>query len=111
MKRTRRWVVMSLCAAGLFGPRALSAQTPPEVTLTRLACGTSAEPFNPNLRFSDTFAYNGLKIQITYSCYLIKHGDDYLVWDTGNPVGTTATAPKTSLVDLLAQVGLKPEQI
>lgn len=112
MKRTRPWIVIGACALGLAAtPPALPAQTPPEVTLTRLACGTSGDPEDPNIRFSDTFAFNGMKIQLTYSCYLVKHGSDYLVWDTGNPVGAPARAPQTSLVDLLAQLALKPEQI
>jgi N-acyl homoserine lactone hydrolase len=54
-------------------------------------------------------------VQLTFSCYLVKHGSDYLVWDTGNPAasgGTPApTAPKASLVEQLAQLHLKPEQI
>jgi N-acyl homoserine lactone hydrolase len=87
------------------------AQTAPAVTLTRLQCGTNAAPTDVGLRFSDTYAYAGLMVQLTFSCYLIKHGDDYLIWDTGNPVGAAATAPKTSLVDLLAQVNVKPVQV
>ncbi len=50
-------------------------------------------------------------MQLAFSCYLIKHGDDYMVWDTGNPAGTTASAPKISLVDLLAQLKITPAQI
>lgn len=111
MKRMRTWTVIGACALGITSAAALRAQTPPEVTLTRLACGTSGDPEDPNLRFSDTFAFTGLKIQLTYSCYLVKHGSDYLVWDTGNPVGAPARAPQTSLVDLLAQLAVKPEQI
>jgi N-acyl homoserine lactone hydrolase len=91
------------------------AQTIPELTLTRFDCGTGVAPTEVNLRFSDTFAFNGLKVQLTFSCYLIKHGDEYLVWDTGQPMATGATpaptAPKVSLVDQLAQLKLKPEQI
>jgi glyoxylase-like metal-dependent hydrolase (beta-lactamase superfamily II) len=34
-----------------------------------------------------------------------------MVWDAGNPVGTTPTAPKTSMVDLLAQLKLTPAQV
>ena len=26
----------------------------------------------------------GLVLQLTFSCYLIKHGDEYMVWDTGH---------------------------
>jgi glyoxylase-like metal-dependent hydrolase (beta-lactamase superfamily II) len=86
-------------------------QTPPVITLTRLACGTNAPPTDVGLRFSDTYAYNGLKVQLTYSCYLIRHGDDYMIWDTGFPTGTAATAPKASLVELLAQLKLTPAQV
>jgi N-acyl homoserine lactone hydrolase len=86
-------------------------QSTPAVTLTRLQCGTNAAPTDVGQRFSDTYAFNGLKVQLTFSCYLIKHGDDYLIWDTGNPVGPAATAPKTSLVDLLGQLKVTPAQV
>jgi glyoxylase-like metal-dependent hydrolase (beta-lactamase superfamily II) len=84
------------------------------VTLSRLPCGTNAAPTDVGQRFSDINAYNGLKVQLTFSCYLIRHGDDYMIWDTGNPVGTAPTAPtapKISLTDLIAQVNLTPAQI
>jgi N-acyl homoserine lactone hydrolase len=55
-----------------------------EVTLTRMECGSRLAPLEVNQRFSDTFAYGGLKLQFVYSCYLVKHGDEYLLWDTGH---------------------------
>ena len=97
--------------ATVFAPSPGAAQTPPTITLTRLDCGTNAAPTDVSARFSDTYAYNGLKVQLAFSCYLIRHGDDYMVWDTGNPAGTTPTAPKTSLVDLLAQLNVKLAQV
>ena len=109
MRRVLATMAFGACAT-IFAHTPVSAQTPPTITLTRLDCGTNAGPSDV-ARFSDTYAYNGLKIQLTYSCYLIRHGDDYMVWDTGNPVGTTPTAPKTSLVDLLAQLKVTPAQI
>jgi len=75
---------------------------------------TAAPPPLPravNERFSDTYAYGDLKLQLVYSCYLIKHGDEYLLWDTGHAMTTPNVAPKASLVDLLGQINLKPEQI
>src|ERR1700730_6585455 len=63
------------------------------------------------LRFSDTYDFDGLKVQIVYSCYLIKHGDDYMVWDTGHPMNAPNVAPKVSLVDLLGKLELKPENV
>ena len=89
----------------------IQAQSAPTITLTRLQCGTNAAPTDVGLRFSDTYAYSGLKVQLTVSCYLIRHGDDYMLWDAGNPVGTTATAPRASLVDLLAQLTVTPAQV
>ena len=59
------------------------AQTAPEVTLTRIECGTGAKPTNVAERFTDTFAYKGLSLTFTFSGYLIKHGDEHMVWDTG----------------------------
>ena len=46
-----------------------------------------------------------------FSCYLIKHGDQYLLWDTGHAMTAPNVAPKVSLVDLLGQINVKPEQI
>ena len=83
---------------------------PAAVTLTRLDCGTSPTATDVG-RFNDAFAFNGLKVQLAISCYLIRHGDDYMIWDAGNPVGTAANAPKTSLVDLLSQLKVTPTQI
>jgi len=110
MKHARLMLGLAGCATTLAASFT-RAQTAPEVTVTRLQCGTNGAPTDVGLRFSDTYAFNGLKVQLTFSCYLIKHGDDYLIWDTGNPAGTTPTAPKTSLVDLLAQLHLTPAQV
>ena len=82
----------------------------PEVTLTRIDCGTDAQPRDVG-RFSDIFAHQSLKLQFTFSCYLIKHGNDYMVWDTGFMPGANPSAPKTSLVDYLAQLKVTPDQI
>src|SRR5262249_44426382 len=110
MQRALSMLAIGACANALVGLSAF-AQAAPEVTLTRLDCGTSAAPTDVGLRFSDTYAYNGLKVQLVFSCYLIKHGDDYMVWDSGHSMSAGAVAPKTSLVDLLGQLKLKPEQI
>jgi hypothetical protein len=69
----------------------------PEVTLTRFDCGTPQAPTEVNLRFSDTYAYGDLKVQLTFSCYLVKHGEEYLLWDTGHSMSAPNVAPKVSL--------------
>jgi N-acyl homoserine lactone hydrolase len=105
----------TLTAAGLFACLSVSlaapAQAAPEMSLTRFECGTPQAPTAVNQRFSDTFAYGDLKLQFVYSCYLIKHGDDYMVWDTGFAPTAPNTAPKVTLVDLLAKIDVKPDQI
>src|SRR4051812_26617624 len=83
------------------------AQTAPTLTLTRLQCGTNAAPTDVGQRFSDIYAYSGLMVQLTYSCYLVRHGDDYMIWDTGQPTTAGATAPKSTLTELIAQLNVK----
>jgi len=94
-------------AAGAFSAAGALAQTA-EVTLTRLDCGTG---FNDSRRFSDTFAYTDPKMPFTFSCYVVKHGEDIMVWDTGFVPGSNPNAPKVSLTDQLAQLKIKPEQV
>jgi len=100
-------VIASLVTVPVF------AQAPAEASLTRIDCASSAGPADIG-RFSDTMAYEGKKLQLTASCYLIRHADHYMIWDTGYPV--TAATPngptvKVTLVDQLAQLKIKPEQI
>ena len=58
-----------------------AATPPPAIKLWRLDCGLIQED-DLNL-FSDTYAYVGKSKQLTAGCYLIKHGDTYMLWDTG----------------------------
>ncbi len=104
MKTTLR----AALAAALLASLPALAQPAAEVTLTRLECGSGV---NDQRRFSDVFAYTEPKMPFTYSCYVIKHGDDYMVWDTGFAPGTNPSAPKVSLGDQLAQMKVKPEQV
>ena len=110
MRRTLKILALGICANVLVAAP-VSAQPAAEVALTRLDCGTPQAPTEVNLRFSDTYSYGGLKIQFVYSCYLIKHGGNYLLWDTGHSMTAPNVAPKVSVVDQLAQLGVKPEQI
>lgn len=90
---------------------AVWGQAAPEITLTRLDCGTGAPPFAPSPRFNDTYAFGDMKISLVYSCYLIKHGNEYMIWDSGHSMAAGDRAPKVSMVDQLAQLKIKPEQI
>jgi N-acyl homoserine lactone hydrolase len=104
-------LTMLTIGAGLLAGIAEPAQAAPELSLARLDCGTPQAPTAVNQRFSDTFAYGDLKIQFVFSCYLIKHDDDYMLWDTGHAMTAPNVAPKVSLVDDLAKIDVKPDQI
>ena len=106
------WRVLSLfvvlCTSVLIG-LAASAQAPADVTLTRIECGT-ARPTDVE-RFTDTFAYKDLKVTFTFSCYLIKHGGEYMVWDTGYTPGSNPNAPTVGIADRLREVNVTPDQV
>lgn len=100
-------------------PAPSPAPAPADVELWRLDCG--AVQVNDLNAFSDTLAYTGQTKRLVASCYLIRHGSDYLLWDTGlpeavigQPVSSTdAMSPvlTTTIKRQLAQIGVKPEQI
>jgi glyoxylase-like metal-dependent hydrolase (beta-lactamase superfamily II) len=72
-----KWVLAAL-ALTVVSPAAARS---PELKLWRLDCGSiQISDFDV---FSDTYLYEGKPKQATASCYLIKHGDQYLLWDTG----------------------------
>src|SRR5580698_4910887 len=113
-KRMKEFNLGSVLVAAVLAVGSAAAQNAPEISLARFDCGKTTT-LNDVSRFSDVAAFKGLNIELTFSCYLVKHGNDYLIWDTGNPSasgGTPApTAPKASLVEQLAQLHMKPEQI
>jgi len=80
----------------------------PEVTLTRLDCGNGN---NDPRRFSDSFAYKDDKKPFTFSCYVIKHGSDTMVWDTGYLPGSVPNATNKPITELLSQIHVKPEDV
>jgi glyoxylase-like metal-dependent hydrolase (beta-lactamase superfamily II) len=111
VKEIRYLKTLGACAAALIAVPAL-AQAPAEVTLARLDCGTAAKPVAIAERFTDTYAYAPDKLlPFTYSCYVIRHGSDYMVWDTGFPPGANPNAPKVSLTEQLAQIKVTPDQV
>jgi N-acyl homoserine lactone hydrolase len=80
---------------------------PAEVEMWRLDCGAiNGADFS---WFSDTHRYDGQKRDLVVSCYLIRHGDQYLLWDAG--LGGKALGDHPTLVAQLAKLGVKPEQV
>lgn len=112
---------MAAIAAGWLALTGMQAPPAPraEVELWRLHCGEFVIK-QYGAFFSDTFQYPPGPRDIVGSCYLIRHGSRYMLWDTGltdaligndsdNPAQTLRV--KRSLVDQLAELKLKPEQI
>lgn len=79
-----------------------------DVTLTRLDCGSGA---NDPRRFTDTFAYTETTRPFTFSCYVIRHGADVMVWDTGYLPGSVPNATNKPLADLLRQINVNPDDV
>jgi glyoxylase-like metal-dependent hydrolase (beta-lactamase superfamily II) len=107
-----------LALTGMQAPQA--PKSPAQISLWRLDCGTFLiKDFGAF--FSDTFAYApGRAKDIASSCYLIRHGARYMLWDTGVPAAMAEKPAENAaqrislrrtLVDQLKQLGVRPEQI
>jgi N-acyl homoserine lactone hydrolase len=92
---------------------------PPLMEMWRLDCG-EVNFTDFNAFFSDTSEYPAGPKRLVASCYLIRHGTDYMLWDTGLPaalVGRPNRNPamtaslRASIVDQLARIGVRPEQV
>lgn len=118
MKRALLALIVGTIVSGVSA-YAASSSAPPAMRLWRLDCGTiAAKDLN---QFSDTDAYVGKSKRLTASCYLIRHGNDYLLWDTGLPAAMKgaliaseppdgATLART-IPEQLQEIGVAPAQI
>ena len=95
---------LALGAGALFSFSA-AAQ---DVTLTRLDCGSGSH--DPR-RFSDTFDYTETTKPFTFRCYVIRHGANVMVWDTGYLPGSVPNATNKPLADLLRQMNVNPDDV
>ena len=111
----KTWIAAALMMV-LSAPAAGQA---PKLQLWRLDCGDFVMK-RYGAWFSDTFQYPEGSKPLVGSCYLIRHGDRYMLWDTGLTDARIAapfedsdqrTSLKKSLTDQLRQVGVRPEQI
>jgi N-acyl homoserine lactone hydrolase len=102
---------------------AFSAQARPHpsgpISLWRLDCGSVEVP---DLDFlSDTFAFSGQSKTVSVSCYLIRHGDRYMLWDAGLPLSRLGAGQRSvgggqarltrPLTEQLADLKLTPASV
>ena len=114
----KRWTLLT-SALWLVLSNLAHAAAPVAVKLWRLDCGAIQED-DLNL-YSDTYAYVGKSARLTASCYLIKHEDTYMLWDTGLPIedlglplqgaGSKGESLTKSLTDQLTSIGVAAKQI
>ena len=122
-------LVLAACDQNSAGPSnaaengAINAAAPSaaQLSLVRLDCGKIAFK-NFDKFFSDKRGlYTTGPKDVTDSCYVIRHGDQVMLWDTGLPAelkgstyplgdNGTMSLDKT-IVEQLAQLNLKPEDI
>lgn len=114
----KRIITAAAAFLGLAGMQAPPDAAP--LSLWRLDCGSFVIK-DYNAFFSDTHAYPpGQAKEITDSCYLIRHGGRYFLWDTGLPAAlagqstdsgfATISLGKT-IVQQLSEIGVRPEQV
>ena len=115
----RRALAAVLAWLGLGAMQTPPAAAPAQVSLWRLDCGEFVIK-QYGAFFSDTFQYPPGPKNIVGSCYLIRHGARYMLWDTGLTdalIGRDfSNAAQTlrlrrSLVAQLGQIQVRPEQI
>lgn len=94
------------------------ANAVPDLEMWRLACGDIA--LADGGIFSDTHLFDGQPRALTGSCYLIRHGKDYMLWDAGLPkalIGAPTSdhgvslSLERSIFDQIAQLGVDPKAI
>ncbi len=114
-------LLLSVAFLSLTSQTSLAEQKPaPDIKLYTLNCG-KIHVSDLNV-FSDTDQYIGQEKTLNVGCYLIKHNDDWLLWDTGlsndlakKPEGMTSSVFHMTLDKTIAQqiepLGLKPKDI
>lgn len=105
-------MIIAALMLGLSGS-AIAAAPAAQVQLWRLDCGSiQVSDFDV---FSDTYLYEGKPKSLTAGCYLVRRGDQYLLWDTGvaGPAKewVFTIALKERVTDQLKRIGVAPGSI
>lgn len=113
----KRWMIGLAVLFTIAAIPAAAQPSRPGIEMWRLDCGEINVPL---FMFSDTFRYIGERRTLTDSCYLIRNGDRYLLWDAGLP-GELVTqsaeangmrmAVRERIRDQLARIGVQHGQV
>lgn len=83
------------------------AQDSPDIEMWRLDCGTLE--LSDTGPFSDTHLYDGEARTLTDSCYLIRNGARYLLWDAGLPAALKGQSASQSVFTLTLDVTIRDQ--
>jgi glyoxylase-like metal-dependent hydrolase (beta-lactamase superfamily II) len=112
-----RWVAAMAALWWLSASVAQSASPSADLELWRLDCGKETDWNKEDM--SDVFSYHGQKQSLTDSCYLIRHNQEYMLWEAGISAAGAASytadgmpsAAGPDLSEQLSRIGLPPERI
>lgn len=115
-RRTGLWTRLSAAVASLaLLGAAPHAGDQVRLRLLRLDCGTIEVDL---ATFSDTGLYRGERRMLASSCYLVQHGEQFLLWDTGldgklegRGRDKDGNELRERLVPQLARIGVTPDSI
>ena len=104
----KRLPIIATIALGLASGGSAQGRAEPAIQLWRLDCGRLEENADHKWAWQ--------KVPTPTPCYLIAHGNRYLLWDAGVSARALDNAHPTikldrTITDQLAQIGLKPEQV
>lgn len=121
----RRMASVLAATLVLAGTPRVPAQEAPgkhgtDLKLYTLDCGLTE--FKSADVFSDTGEYDGKPLALPTPCYLIKHGKEWMLWDTGLGDGLAARpggvekfgghfSVRRTLASQLAELGLTPDDV
>jgi glyoxylase-like metal-dependent hydrolase (beta-lactamase superfamily II) len=112
----RKWMGWALFGAlmtsiAASGP-VLAQPASPKITIHRLDCGTFKQPRDVSA-FADDFAYSSPpRLQpFAASCYLIRHGNRYMLWDAGFAAPSAQIALPKTVLQQLGEIGVDPALI
>jgi len=109
----RQWIGRAAFGALMAAGLSASAQAqPPKITIHRLDCGTFRQDRDVS-GFSDDLAYANppLKRPFVASCYLIRHGERYMLWDAGFSAPTDLVALPRTVLQQLGEIKVDPARV
>ncbi|NBS24004.1 MAG: N-acyl homoserine lactonase family protein [Altererythrobacter sp.] len=111
-----KYIIAAFASLACASP--LMAEDKADMELWRIDCGTIE--ISDTAPFSDAHLYDGEERSMVVSCYLIRNGDQYFLWDAGLPgalkganltQGVFTLNVTSTISEQLADLGLSNDEI